>query len=161
MTMDMMAAAMGGGGSSKYAPKEKETIEDKYTTMLAADNLTPAHRATVEKMAARRRDREAREAAERTAAIEASVTPAHRAATAGDAAALAAAGSVACLEVVHGLGAPGVALLLAPDDAGDTPAHLAAAADGADALRQLHGWGALPGSDGASRTPLHAAVSAR
>ena len=61
--MDMMGAMMGAGGQgSKYAPKEKETIPDKYEAMLAQDNLTPAHRATLEKMARRRVEREAKQA---------------------------------------------------------------------------------------------------
>eukprot|EP01046_Picozoa_sp_COSAG06_P011149 COSAG06_NODE_628_length_13649_cov_20.848930_14_plen_468_part_00 len=179
--MDMMGAMMGAGGQgSKYAPKEKETIPDKYEAMLAQDNLTPAHRATLEKMARRRVEREAKQAEERAAALEASLTPAHRAAMAGDAAALtgldlalvsahstlgqtaahlaAEAGAAGCLEVIHGLGEAGEALLLQPDDAGRTPAHLAAVAGSAEVLQRLHAWGALPAAVPGTLSLLHAAV---
>ena len=179
--MDMMGAMMGAGGQgSKYAPKEKETIPDKYEAMLAQDNLTPAHRATLEKMARRRVEREAKQAEGRAAALEASLTPAHRAAMAGDAAALtgldlalvsarttlgqtaahlaAEAGAAGCLEVIHGLGEAGEALLLQPDDAGRTPAHLAAVAGSAEVLRRLHAWGALPAAVPGTLSLLRAAV---
>jgi ankyrin repeat protein len=179
--MDMMGAMMGAGGQgSKYKPKTEESIPDKYEAMLAKDDIAPAHRATLEKMALRRKQRETKQEEDRAAALEASLTPAHRAAMASDAAALkqldhsllsarstvgqtaahlaAQAGAVECLEVVRALGPAGEALLAEPDDAGDTPAHLAAAAGSADALRFLHTCEAFPPAGPRTHSVLHAAV---
>ena len=194
--MDLSAAMgmMGGGETkgSKYAPKSKETIPDKYTAQLAQDNLMPAVRAQLEKMQRRRGEREAAQADERAAALEASLTPAHRAAMAGDAAALGAleladlsarstlgqtpahlaaqAGAAGCgaLEVFRGhaaardkgiaASAQAAALLVQPDDEGNTPAHLAAAADNAEGLQLLFAMGALPDAAPRTQSVLHAAV---
>ena len=94
--MDMMGAMMGAGGQgSKYKPKTEESIPDKYEAMLAMDDIAPAHRATLEKMALRRKQRETKQEEDRAAALEASLTPAHRAAMASDAAATEAARTVA------------------------------------------------------------------
>ena len=179
--MDMMGAMMGAGGQgSKYKPKTEETIPDKYQAMLAKDDIAPAHRATLEKMALRRKQREAKILEDRAAALEASLTAAHRAAMASDAAALkqldqsllsarstlgqtaahlaAQAGAVECLEVIRALGPAGTALLAGPDDAGDTPAHVAAAAGSADALHFLHTCEAFPPAAPRTHSVLHAAV---
>ena len=176
--MDMMGAMAGAGGQgSKYKPKVEETIPDKYEAMLAKDNITPAHRATLEKMAQRRKQREADQVAARAAALEASLTPAHHAAVASDAAGLAQldqsllsarstlgqtaahlaaqAGALGCLEVIHSSDA---ALVTEPDDAGNTPAHMAAMSGSADVLQYLHTLDAFPAAAPRTNSVLHAAV---
>jgi ankyrin repeat protein len=178
--MDMMGAMTGAGGGqgSKYKPKVEETIPDKYEAMLAKDDIAPAHRATLEKMAQRRKQREANQEAERAAALEASLTPAHRAAMASDATSLkqvdesllsarstlgqtaahlaAQAGAVGCLEVIHLLSE--TALVAQPDDAGNTPAHMAATSGSADVLQYLHRLEAFPPAAPRTNSILHAAV---
>lgn len=179
--MDMMAAMTGAGGQgSKYKPKVQETIPDKYDAMLAKDDIAPAHRATLEKMARRRKERQAKQEEAREAALEASLTPAHRAAMANDAAALKAcdqsllsarstlgqtaahlaaqAGAADSLEAIRDLGPPGEALLSDPDDAGNTPAHMAAMSGSADVLQLLHTWGSLAPAAPGTYSVLHAAV---
>ena len=58
--MDALAALGGAGGGGKWSDRKVESIGDKYTAMLAAPNVAPAHCANLEKMQRRRREREAR-----------------------------------------------------------------------------------------------------
>ena len=74
--------------SEAQAEAEPEVHVLPYEAMLASESISPVHRATLEKMAQRRKQREAKQEAARAAALEASLALAHHAAVASDAARL-------------------------------------------------------------------------
>ena len=74
--------------SEAQAEAEPEVHVLPYEAMLASESISPVHRATLEKMAQRRKQREAKQEAARAAALEASLALAHHAVVASDAARL-------------------------------------------------------------------------
>jgi hypothetical protein len=164
--MEQMAGLMGGGATSnkKYADPKTQGIGDKYAQMLAQPNLSDAHRASIEKMALRRREREASQAAERDARLQASLNGAHRAAAAADVDAL----RLLCPSPDDTSDAATAArsLLVAPSLKGQSSVHVAAIAGSAPCLTALHDAlarhcpEAFSAPDAQGDTPAHLAAAA-